>query len=126
MKFITQDDTLIIQLQGMERLWALKGSLQIPRFAVLDVDYKPDAPVLQDFQGYLRFPGANRFWRFLAGTFHQGDEREFWFVRMQNAGVVTIELKPDTFPYRRIRLSTDPATAQAIADWWHHGKPEQA
>jgi hypothetical protein len=126
MKFITQDDTLTIQLEGAERLWALKGRLQIPRFAVLDVDYNPEVPVLQDFRGRLRFPGSNWFWQFMAGTYVRGGVREFWYLHMQNPGVLLIDIKPDTFSYQKIRLSCDPETAQAVADWWHHGKPEQA
>jgi len=126
MKFITKDDTLILKFEGMERLWALRGTLQIPRFAVLDVDFNAGMPILQDYQGYLRFPGSNWFWRFFAGSFMRGGEREFWYVRMQSPGVLLIELKPETYAYRRIRLSCTPEMAQAVADWWHHGKPEQA
>jgi hypothetical protein len=126
MKLIAQDDTLIIQLEGAERFWALKNNVQVPRFAVLDVDYNPEVPVLQDFSGHLRFPGSNWFWQFMAGTFIRGGVREFWYVRMQTPGVLLIDIKPGMFPYQKIRLSCDPETAQGVADWWHHGKPEQA
>jgi hypothetical protein len=126
MKFVTQDNALLIQLEGMERVWALKGHLHVPRTAVLDVDYNAQRPAVQDFWGYLRIPGTSLPWRFLAGTFWRNKEREFWFVRMKHLGVMLIELKPDADAYRRIRIGCDPETAQAVADWWHHGKQEQA
>jgi hypothetical protein len=125
MRFVTQDDVLLIQLEGMERVWALKLRLEVPRLAVLEVDYDTQRPAMQDFWGYLRIPGTSVPWRFLAGTFWRGKEREFWFVRMRHPGVMLVELKPDTFPYRRLRISCDPETAQAVADWWHHGKKGQ-
>lgn len=122
MKFVAQDDVLIIRLEGMEKLWALKGRLQIPRFAVLEVDYIAQRPLMQDFWGYVRIPGTSLPWRFLAGTFWRKGQREFWFVRLRHQGVMTIDLKPGTFPYRRLRISCDAETAQAISDWWRQGK----
>ncbi len=110
----------------MERLWALKSGLTIPRSAILSVDYRAERPAMQDFAGYLRFPGSNLPGRFLAGKFVRAGEREFWYVRMQSSGVLLLELKPGEYPYRRVRLTCDPETAQKIADWWHHGKAEQA
>lgn len=122
LKFITQDDTLVIQLEGMERLWALKGRLQLPRHAIMEVDYLAQRPAMQDFHGYLRIPGTNIPWRFLAGTFWRKHDREFWFIRIRHEGVMTIDLKPDTFSYRRLRLSCSALIAQDISDWWHEGK----
>ena len=124
MKFIPKGSTLLIKLEGLEKVWALKGQLQVPRRAILDVDYNAQAPAMQDFWGYLRIPGTSVPWRFLAGTFWRKSDREFWFVRMRHLGVMEIELKPGAFAYRRIRISCDPETAQAVADWWQEGRKQ--
>jgi hypothetical protein len=118
-KFIPEDDgTLTLELEGLEKLWALKSRLRIPRGAIIGVNYNPDAPAMQDFWGYLRLPGTSLPWRFLAGTFWRKGDREFWFVRMRTMGILEMELKSDAFPYRRIRISCDPETAQSVSDWW--------
>lgn len=122
MKFVTQDDVLIVRLEGMEKLWALKSRLQVPRFAILEVDYLAQQPMMQDFAGHVRIPGASVPWRFLAGSFRRKGQREFWFVRLKHQGVMSIDLKPDTFPYRRLRISCDAETAQSISDWWRQGR----
>lgn len=124
MKFIAQDDVLIIELQGMEKLWALKSRLQVPRFAILEVDYNAQSPAMQDFWGYLRMPGTSIPWRFLAGTFWRKSNREFWFIRLKHVGVMKIELKSGTFAYNRLRISCDPETAQSVSDWWQEGKKQ--
>lgn len=122
MQFITQDDTLVIQLEGTERLWALKTRLRVPRRAIMEVDYLAQKPAMQDFRGYLRIPGTNIPWRFLAGTFWRKNDREFWFIRIRHEGVMTIDLKADTSSYRRLRFSCSARIAQDISDWWHEGK----
>ena len=122
MKFVVEDDALLIQLEGVERLWALKGKLRVPRQAILEVDFLPQRPTMQDFWGYLRIPGTSIPWRFLAGTFWRKGDREFWFVRMKHPGIMTIDLKPKQYAYRRLRISCLAEDAQDISDWWREGK----
>lgn len=122
MRFIPTEDRLIIRLEGFERLWALRTRLEIPRSAIVQVDYLDDRPIMQDFWGYLRIPGTSIPWRFLAGTFWQKGDREFWFVRMKQLGLMTIETKPKECSYSRLRISCDAEVAQEIVDWWHDRK----
>jgi len=118
MRFIRQESQVTLQLEGMEQLWALKRRLQIPRFAISEINYEPDVPVLQDFEGRLRMPGTMLPLSFAAGSFRKGDEREFWYVRLKQPGIMTIELKRDTLNYDRVRVTCDADTAQAITEWW--------
>lgn len=118
MQITARNKTLEIRLEGLEKVWALKSCLRVPHQAILEVDYTAKAPAMQDFGGYVRIPGTSVPWWFLAGTFWRKGSREFWFVRMRDLGILIIELKPDSFPYRRIRISCHPETAQAVADWW--------
>lgn len=123
MRFRPTGDQLCVEFEGWEKLWALKRRLVIPRTAVVEVDFWNQEPVLQDFRGYLRIPGTAVPWRFVAGSFWREASREFWYVRFRQAGLLTIELQKGAFPYDRLRLSCDPLTAQAVADWWRGAQP---
>ncbi|HSX35502.1 MAG TPA: hypothetical protein VLH84_01050 [Patescibacteria group bacterium] len=119
MKFIPEPNQLTIKLEGWEILWALKTHLQIPHFAIAEINYIPELPLMQDFRGYLRAPGSAIPWRFLAGTYyglHGG--REFWYVHFRQPGLLVINLRKDAFTYDRIRLSCTPEIAQSVVDWW--------
>jgi hypothetical protein len=122
-KFVIQKDQLTIRFEGFEKLWALQRRIQVPRYAIAEVDFRPDVPVMQDFRGYLRrMPGFMWPWTFLAGTYYRENEKEFWYVRIKQPGLLTIELKADTLNHDRIKLSCDPETARRIADWWRQGR----
>ena len=119
MKFALGDIQLTVTFEGFERLWALKHRLQIPQHAITGVDYIAQQPTMQDFAGYLRFPGTAVPWHFLAGSYRKKDTREFWYVKMRQPGMLVLHLKPGSFYYDRIRLTCSPEIAQSIADWWH-------
>jgi hypothetical protein len=118
MKFTTEPNQLTIELEGFERLWALKHRLQIPHYAISEVDFLAQTPVMQDYGGFLRFSGTSLPWRFLAGSYVRKGQREFWYVRTQQPGVMTITLKPGALRYGRIRITCSPEIALSIADWW--------
>lgn len=118
MRFIEEANQLTIKLEGLEQLWALKRRLQIPHFAIEQIDYIVQPPVMKDLWGYWRIPGTALPWRFFAGSYTRKGEREFWYLRMQQPGVLVITIKPDTLNYTKIRITCVPEIAQSIADWW--------
>ena len=122
MRFIPQSNQLTIKLEGMEQLWALKRRLQIPQYAIEDVDFVPTQPTMQDFWGYVRLPGTSLPGRFLAGSFRRREDREFWYMHMHTPGLLTLYLKPGTLNYDKIRVTCTPEIAQDIADWWREQK----
>jgi hypothetical protein len=122
MKIIPEPNQLTIKLEGFEQLWALKRRLQVPHFAISEVGFLPQTPMMQDYKGHLRFPGMSLPWRFLAGSYRRDGRREFWYVRMQQPGVLTITLRPGTLNYERIRITCTPEVAQSVADWWQEHK----
>jgi len=126
MKFTVQESQVTLTFQGMECLWALKRRLQIPRFAISEVRYEPEAPVMQDLTGHLRMLGTGLPFAFVAGVFRKGNDREFWYVRVKQPGMLTIEIKPDALNYDRIRVTCAEDTARAITDWWRHPAPGPA
>lgn len=122
MKFIMEANQLTIKLEGFEQMWALKHRLQIPRHAIVGVDYLAQLPAMQDYKGYLRFPGTSVPWRFLAGSRSQKNRREFWYVHATQPGVLTVQLKPGVVNYDRLRVTCSPEIAQSVADWWRESK----
>lgn len=122
MKFTPSDGHLTITLQGMEQLWALKRRLELSRDAIEDVEFVEGLPALQDFRGFLRFPGTAWPWLFLAGSYLRHGEREFWYIHLRQPGLLVITLKTGALQYDRIRLTCTPEVAQDIADWWQQKK----
>ena len=118
MRFVTQPLQLTIKFEGFEIVWALKHRLQIPRYAIQEVDFTAHQPVLRDFKGYWRIPGTAVPGTFAAGSYRREGEREFWYLRLKTPGVLTIILKPNALNYDKIRITTTPEIAQDIADWW--------
>lgn len=118
MQFIEEPNQLTIKLEGFEQLWALKRRVQIPHYAILEIDFTPQQPVMRDLWGYWRVPGTSVPWFFLAGSYHRKGKHEFWYLHMRRAGVLTVILKPGTLNYTKVRVSCTPEIAQSIADWW--------
>ena len=119
MRFIAEGIQLTIELEGFEKLWALKIRLQIPKHGIIEVNFLPGQQTMQDLWGYWRLPGTSLPGIFLAGSYVRRHEREFWYLKMRTPGVMTLTLNPDTAPYSRVRVSCTPEVAQGIADWWH-------
>ncbi len=122
MNFLLEPDQLTIKLEGVEQIWALKRRLRIPNDAIAGVDYLTAVPSMQDYRGHLRFPGTAVPWQFLAGSYLRRGDREFWYVKMRQPGVLVLTLKPGMLDYDRIRITCTPDIAQDIADWWQERK----
>lgn len=118
MKIIIEPNQLTIKLEGFEQVWALKRRIQIPRDTVLDVDFLAQEPAMQDYRGFLRFPGTAIPGYFLAGSYNRQKKHEFWYVRMHQPGVLVITLKQGSLNYDKIRVTSTPEIAQSVADWW--------
>lgn len=122
MKFTTEPNQLTITLEGLERLWALKGRLQIPHYAIESIVFVSERPQVQDLQGRLRFPGVAIPWRFRAGSFIREGHREFWYLQMNQPGHMMMTLKPEAINYDRVRLTSTPEIAQTVMEWWQSHK----
>jgi len=122
MKFFLQSNQLAIQLEGIERVWSLRRRLQVPRYAIAAVQYIAEKPSVKDYRYYTRLPGTAIPWYFLAGTYRWGKKREFWYVKLRQAGVLVIALKKSTLGYEKLRISCPADIAQNIADWWRDHK----
>lgn len=92
---------LTVDVQGLDKLWALKSRLTIPLSHVRGATVDPG--ILHEPKGW-RAPGTHLRGVIVAGTFHKDGGRVFWDVRDANKAVV-IELEDDT--YQRLVIEVD-------------------
>ncbi|MFI7597296.1 hypothetical protein [Actinoplanes sp. NPDC049681] len=95
------DGTLIVEIEGLDKLWALKSRLEIPLGNVRGATVDPG--IVKEPKG-LRAPGAHIPGVITAGTFHIDGERVFWDVR-DPARAVVIELADER--YARLVVQVD-------------------
>ncbi|SCF18610.1 hypothetical protein GA0074695_4128 [Micromonospora viridifaciens] len=105
------EDTLIVEIEGLDKLWALKSRLEIPLLNVRGATADPG--VIKEPKG-IRAPGAHLPGVITAGTFHIDGERIFWDVR-DPAKAVVIELRDERYA-RLIVQVTDPRATVALVE----------
>ena len=82
-----EGDALIVEVQGLHKLWALKSSLRVPLAHVESVRHDPERAT-RVFPG-LRVPGTHIPAVYTAGTYYQSDFRpDFWTVRRPERAIV--------------------------------------
>jgi len=101
---------MTVEVQGLDRLWALKSQLTIPLEHVRGATADPG--IARDPKGW-RGPGTHIPGVIVAGTFHQDRERVFWDVHDPGNAVV-IELRDDTYQRLVIEVSDPRATVELI------------
>ncbi|GAA2042806.1 hypothetical protein GCM10009839_52160 [Catenulispora yoronensis] len=101
--------TLSVEIEGLDKLWALKSSLTIPLANVRGATVDPG--VAKDSKG-IRAPGTHIRGVITAGTFHIDGERIFWDVH-DPAQAVVIELADERYARLIIQVD-DPAATVAL------------
>ncbi|NUT47901.1 MAG: hypothetical protein HOV94_11415 [Saccharothrix sp.] len=94
-------DDLVVTIEGLNKLWALKSTLTIPLANVRGATADPG--IVKEPKG-IRAPGAHLPGVITAGTFHLDGDRVFWDVR-DPAKAVVIELADER--YARLVLQVD-------------------
>ena len=104
------DGKLHVNVLGADKLWALKGSLEIPLEHVTAI--RADPAAAKGWYHGLRFPGTNLPGVITAGTYYQDGQKVFWDVhRPENA--VVIGLSDESYD-RLIVEVADPEAAVAL------------
>jgi len=81
------DGHVLVEVQGMHRLWALKSTLRVPLTDIVSVTHDPERAT-RAFPG-LKVPGTHIPTVYTAGTYYQSDFRpDFWTVRHPEQAVV--------------------------------------
>ena len=103
---------LLLHVQGADRLWALKSSLEIPLQHVAGI--RADPSIARGWWHGIRMPGTSIPGVITAGTFYQHGERVFWDVHNPDNTVV-IDLRDERYNQLIVEVA-DPATAVALVE----------
>jgi hypothetical protein len=109
-------ETLIIEMAGLDKLWALKSRLEIPLANVRGATADPG--VVHERKG-IRAPGTHLPGVITAGTFHVDGERVFWDVHDGSRAVV-IELDDERYARLVVEVADPRATVALIEQFVTH------
>jgi hypothetical protein len=101
------DGKLVVEMQGWDKLWALKSRLEIPLEHVKAVRADPEIGPLKG----IRMLGTYLPGVITAGTFRQEGDRVFWNVHHPEKAIV-IDLLDDRYAKLIIEVD-DPSAAVA-------------
>ncbi|MEU3650601.1 hypothetical protein AB0E59_45110 [Lentzea sp. NPDC034063] len=96
-----QGQDLVVEMNGLDKLWSLKSKLTIPLAHVRGATVDPG--ILGEPKG-VRAPGTHLPGVITAGTFHQDGEKVFWAVR-DGLKAVVVELADEH--YTRLVVEVD-------------------
>ncbi len=80
------NDSLTINVKGADKLWAFKGSLEIPLRHITNIRLDPS--IAHGWWHGIRLPGTSVPGVITAGTFYQSGKRVFWDVHNPDRTVV--------------------------------------
>ncbi|MGH7755598.1 MAG: hypothetical protein ACREM8_04845 [Vulcanimicrobiaceae bacterium] len=98
-------ETLVVHVQGLDRLWAFKSELRIPLAHVSGV--APAEDEARERRHGIRAPGTHLPGVITAGTFYEREDRVFWDVHAPERAIA-ISLHDDRFAKLVIEVE-DPA-----------------
>jgi hypothetical protein len=101
---------LVVDVEGLDKLWALKSRLSIPLANVRGATLDPG--MVRERKG-VRAPGTHVPGVIVAGTFHHEGERVFWDVR-DAAKAVVIELDDEQFARLVVQVEDPAATVDLV------------
>lgn len=99
------DKLLILEVQGWDKLWALKSRMEIPLENISRV-YADPSTTLGWWKGF-RAPGTHIPGVIVAGTFYQDGKRIFWDVKNAENTII-IDLKDERYNQLIVEVE-DPA-----------------
>jgi hypothetical protein len=94
-------DDLIVEIEGLNKVWALKSRITIPLSHVRGATVDPG--IVREPKG-VRAPGTYVPGVIVAGTFHADGERVFWDVRDPQRAIV---IQLDDEEYARLVVEVD-------------------
>ncbi|GGT13622.1 hypothetical protein [Streptomyces purpureus] len=100
-RITVENTTLVVTVEGLDKLWALKSRLEIPLVNVRGATHDPG--IIRERKG-VRAPGTHLPGVITAGTWHHEGERIFWDVRIP-AKAIVIELADER--YTRLVVEVD-------------------
>ncbi len=122
MKFHVEDDNLAINLEGIERFWAFKARIVVPKVNIARMNWQQEFTIWRRELGWrvgTTLPGL------VAGQFYGKNGVQFVYLRHTRGlradiwvpHVLVVETRD--FQYRRLLLTMDdPAMASQLVAWW--------
>lgn len=87
-------EILVLHVEGMDKVWALKSELSIPLQHITGV--RLDEEVVKQWWHGIKMPGTSIPGVITAGTFYQEGKRVFWDIH-HPARAVVISLAHETY-----------------------------
>lgn len=103
-------DELVVEIEGLDRLWSLQSRLVIPLANVRGATADPG--IAAEPKG-LRAPGTSLPGVITAGTFQRDGERVFWNIR-DGARAVVIALANERYARLVVEVANPAATVDLI------------
>ena len=104
-------DSLILRVEGMDKVWAFKSELTIPLTHITGV--RMDEEIVHGWWRGIKFPGANIPGVLTAGTFYKDGKRVFWDIHHPEAAVI-ISLDHETYDELVIEVEDPKAFIESI------------
>ena len=104
------DDHLVVQLAGINRLWALRSGLRVPLAHVRGATFDPG--VVRERKG-LRAPGLHIPGVAAVGTFYRNGEKLLWEVYRGRRAVV-LQLADESYDRVVVEVGDPRAVVAAI------------
>ncbi|MFZ0761603.1 MAG: hypothetical protein WAM69_16775 [Candidatus Sulfotelmatobacter sp.] len=105
------DGNLVLHVQGADKLWAFKSSLEIPLAHVAEI--RADPAIARGWWHGFRMPGTNIPGVLTAGTFYHDGKRVFWDVHNPENTVV-IELRDERYNELIVEVADPKAAAELV------------
>jgi hypothetical protein len=105
------DGHLIVDVEGFDKVLAVKSRISIALVHVVGARIDPDAT--RQWQG-IKFPGARIPGVVTAGTFYRRGEKVFWDVHGGGDNAVVIELSHDDYDRLVVEVEDPAAVVDTI------------
>jgi hypothetical protein len=112
-KITAENEKLVLEVQGWDKLWALKSRLEIPRANIRSA--RADPAVAHGWWKGIRAPGTHLPGVIVAGTFYQDGKRIFWDVKDPEKTIV-IHLADDRYDELIVEVADPTAEVRKIQE----------
>ena len=109
-KVSIEDDKLVVEVQGLDKLWALRSNLTIPLAHIANCEYKPE--IAEVWYHGIKAPGTGLPGVITAGTFYKDHNKVFWDVH-DPVKTIVINLHDENFNKLVVEVE-DPQTAISL------------
>jgi hypothetical protein len=106
-----EEGKLILHVQGADKLWAFKSTLEIPLIHIARI--RADQEVARGWYHSIRLPGTNVPGVVTAGTFYHDGKRVFWDVHHPEKTIV-IDLHDERFSELVVEVGDPEAAVRLI------------